>query len=274
MPSEELKKLAEELKASREEAEITLQHIASKTRIDLKFLSALEDGNFEVLPEVYIRAFIKEYVTFCGLDPIKTLEKYELAKQGKSYNLSAEIESEVEPTVESSKQKKQFTDDLGHQKKEATSNQNKNRIFVYGAIGLILILIVASYFLFIKNSPPEFVIEKPFDEVLKEQNQRYEIVEDKPIDNVTSDSDSLKLSIKATDTCWVNIKIDNTTDKEFILYKNTSILVKAVSKFDLVVGNSGGISLELNDSALALGGNKGERKTFSVDKDGIINPSN
>lgn len=274
MPSEELKKLAEELKTSREEAEITLQHIASKTRIDLKFLSALEDGNFEVLPEVYIRAFIKEYATFCGLDPIKTLEKYELAKQGKSYNQSEPIDSETEPATEKSKPKKQFTDDLTHQKKEATSNQNKNRIFVYGGIGIILILIVASYFLFIKNSPPEFVVEKPFDEVLKEQNQRYEIVEDKPIENVSSATDSLKLSIKATDTCWVNIRIDNTIDKEFMLYKNTSISVKAAALFDLVVGNSGGISLELNDSSLALGGRKGERKTFSVDKDGIINPSN
>ena len=44
-------KLSEELKASRIRAGITLQQLAGKTRIDIKFLEYFEDGNFSFLPE-------------------------------------------------------------------------------------------------------------------------------------------------------------------------------------------------------------------------------
>ena len=53
-------KFAEELKEARTKSQLTLQHIASKTRIDLKFLEYMEKGNFNFLPDLYIKAFIKE----------------------------------------------------------------------------------------------------------------------------------------------------------------------------------------------------------------------
>ena len=39
-------KLSEELKAARIRAGLTLQQLANKSRIDLKFLEYIEDGNF------------------------------------------------------------------------------------------------------------------------------------------------------------------------------------------------------------------------------------
>ncbi len=62
-----LKKFTEELKEQRERAGITLQNVAAKTRIDIKFLEALEDGNFNFLPDIYVKAFIKQYAKFVGL---------------------------------------------------------------------------------------------------------------------------------------------------------------------------------------------------------------
>ena len=83
MALEAIKKFAHELKFTRESKNITLQQIAGKTKIDLKFLQAIEDANFDVLPEIYIRAFIKEYSQTLDLNPKETLQKFDNARSGK-----------------------------------------------------------------------------------------------------------------------------------------------------------------------------------------------
>jgi len=52
--------------------------VAVQTRISLKFLEALEAGNFEILPETYIRAFIRDYAKAIGLDPDETIRRFDL----------------------------------------------------------------------------------------------------------------------------------------------------------------------------------------------------
>jgi cytoskeletal protein RodZ len=86
-----LNKFAEELKAARTERNLTLQQIAAKTRIDLKFLEEMEKGNFSFLPELYINAFLKEYVRLVGLDENLMLKKFAAAKSGKEFYEHEEI---------------------------------------------------------------------------------------------------------------------------------------------------------------------------------------
>ncbi|HET56278.1 MAG TPA: DUF4115 domain-containing protein [Ignavibacteria bacterium] len=274
MPAEELKNFGEELKEAREKAEVTLQHIASKTRIDIKFLKAIEEGNFNILPEVYVRAFIKEYAVHCGLEPKETLEKYDLLKSGKTLAKETTPVDDLKTQEEPEKIKKEFSDDIPQPRTKTSNNLNKNKILISVSAVIIFILIVMSYFLFIKNSEPEFVVEKPFEEVLEEQRQRFSIDEKNIPETSESTVDSLTLSFKAIDTCWINITIDEKIDKEFMMYRNTSLVVRAAQKFDIIVGNAGGVSIELNGNPLDFSGNKGERKLFSVNKDGLINPSN
>ena len=100
MSSEYLKQLSEELKEAREKSKLTIEQIFTKTRIDKKYLNAIENGNFSIMPEVYIRAFIKEYAKAVGLVPSDILSKYELAKEGKSYS-QTEVEEVVEPDKKS-----------------------------------------------------------------------------------------------------------------------------------------------------------------------------
>lgn len=63
-----LNKFADELKSKREESGLTLQQLATKTRIDIKFLEAIEQGNFAFLPELYVKAFVKQFAKTIGLD--------------------------------------------------------------------------------------------------------------------------------------------------------------------------------------------------------------
>ncbi|MDH7605836.1 MAG: helix-turn-helix transcriptional regulator, partial [Melioribacter sp.] len=80
MASEALIKFAEELKFIRVEKGISLQQISNHTKIDIKFLQKIEEGDFNFLPEIYVKAFIKEYAQTLELDPYDVIKKFVEAK--------------------------------------------------------------------------------------------------------------------------------------------------------------------------------------------------
>lgn len=68
-----------ELKSTREESGLTIQDIFESTRININFLEAIESGRFDILPDVYIRLFLRKYGQEIGLDPDDILRRYESA---------------------------------------------------------------------------------------------------------------------------------------------------------------------------------------------------
>ena len=69
------KELGEYLKISRENAEISLEQVQKQTKIRIKYLKAIENGDFSVIPggEVYIKGFLKNYADSIGLNQITFL---------------------------------------------------------------------------------------------------------------------------------------------------------------------------------------------------------
>ncbi len=66
-----------ELKALRESKQIHLEEIHKKTKINLDYLKAIEDGQFDILPKPYIRLFLKAYTVEIGGEPEKSLNQLE-----------------------------------------------------------------------------------------------------------------------------------------------------------------------------------------------------
>ena len=65
------------LKNTRIERGIELEEIQTRTKINIKFLNAIENGEFDLLPEPYIRLFLRAYSTEIGLDPKNILNEFE-----------------------------------------------------------------------------------------------------------------------------------------------------------------------------------------------------
>jgi len=66
-----------ELKNIRERLGISLQDIASRTRIHLPYLQFIEEDRFEKLPhEVYLRAYLAQYAQVMGLDASRVVQGY------------------------------------------------------------------------------------------------------------------------------------------------------------------------------------------------------
>jgi cytoskeletal protein RodZ len=273
-----LKKFAEELKEARKKSGITLQQIHSKTRIDLKFLEAIENGNFEVLPEVYLRAIIKEYSVFVGLDDKIQLNRYDLAKAGKLFNEEPITEKEEKESVKSHQIKKVFTGSEGAPQSASDDNSPKqvklNPKLIFISLAAIVLLVFV-YMIFFKASSGEIVTERPYDEVISENKNRYEpesntsktIASDK---SVFSSKDSLVLLIRSKDTSWVGITVDNSANiSDFILFPSQQKRIKALRNFQVTIGNAKSIEMSLNEKPLNFSGNYKEVKFVKIDSTGL-----
>ncbi len=263
MESYNLKKFAEELKKQRVKRKITLLQIKNRTRIDAQYLQAIEDGNFEVMPEVYVRAFIREYAESIGLDPAETLTKYESAKEGKAFKKEEEVKK-------SEKEELKF-EDAGIS--ETTSVPRKAfKPWMVPALtgGIVIMLVLIVYFAFFNSKDEIVVVEKPYEEIVKENKSRFELnAKESAPPKVETKIDSLNLKIVASDTSWIKVTLDGDSTKDFILYPGRSKRMKAMKFFDVITGNSGGVKFLLNGDTLDFKGAKGRVRHVVINKSGI-----
>jgi cytoskeletal protein RodZ len=70
------------LRRQREAREVGLREIAERTKISLRYLEALEENRFALLPApVFARGFLREYARYVGLNPDEVVNHF-LAAQG------------------------------------------------------------------------------------------------------------------------------------------------------------------------------------------------
>jgi cytoskeletal protein RodZ len=81
--SEELHKLGEVLRAARESRGVDLARVERDTKIRIRYLSALERGEYRELPgAVYTKGFLRNYGHYLGLDPEYLTDLYRLETNG------------------------------------------------------------------------------------------------------------------------------------------------------------------------------------------------
>lgn len=270
MASEALRKFAEELRLAREEKGITLQQISNRTKIDIKFLKKIEEGDFHVLPDLYIRAFLKEYLKNIEIDVESEIKKFELAKQGLTQESIADSkENEIEePTGKNSLGE---NDNLHESISQSDSAKPVvDKLYYYlGTSGVLIVLVVLIYFSFIRESVPEIITETPYEEYIAENKARYEI---DPVENPQTellDADSLNLSISTLGRVWIKITGDKKVIQEGMVQENQKLLFKAGEEFRVVIGNAGLANITLNNKSIGSIGNLGEIKNIIITEDTI-----
>ncbi|HLK42953.1 MAG TPA: helix-turn-helix domain-containing protein [Thermoleophilia bacterium] len=70
--------IGSELRAERERRGLALAEVEARTKIRVRYLAALEEGRYELLPgHAYARAFLRDYAEELGLDPSPALSELE-----------------------------------------------------------------------------------------------------------------------------------------------------------------------------------------------------
>src|SRR5687767_11788020 len=69
--------VGETLQAARERKGVDLYRAERDTKIRLRYLSALEDSDYDELPApVYVKGFLRNYAIYLGLDPDEVLDRW------------------------------------------------------------------------------------------------------------------------------------------------------------------------------------------------------
>jgi cytoskeleton protein RodZ len=260
---------ADELRAAREAKHISLSDLSSLTKIQLKYLRAIERGEFSFLPETYIRAFIRDYAKAVQIDPDAVTAKYEasMKKVEESARISepepAEPERIPPPPTDVPRHLLEVSRPLGPSLRELLIAQTSKKKWLPVAALVLLIVIVALVATLTTSGRKEPIAETPFEQVIKEKELASAGRSDSttagtiPSSHLYSLGDSLILEGRTSQDVWVRLAIDNDSSKEYLFRPNAVRTWKARQKFDVSLGNAGGIDFRLNGRELGTLGKSG-----------------
>lgn len=276
MASEALKKIADELKTAREQKDVSLQQIASKTKIDIKFLQAIENANFDILPDVYMKAFIKEYAQHIELDFQSILQKYENVRLGNPEQAvvpGVTVEADRKAAAVTVTEKKFDSIESAHltnttPDETSTKKQNVNYFYVGIIVVLLLILI---YVLFVKGSSPDIVQESFSQQVSNQDKPRFEMTKGNNDQTQLSLNveDSLRLSVQTLSRVWVKVSSDGKIVAQQVYLPDSRLNFAARKNFSITVGNAGVVKLLFNNKPIQNIGKPGEIRNLFITPDTV-----
>lgn len=236
---------SEELKNARISQEISLEDISAATRINVKFLQAIEDGEFSILPQAYVRAFIREYAAQVGINPEDSIKKYEQSTQLQNETLTSTTIAKI----------------------RLPKQKGASQTTVLTILAIIVVAGLIGALTFFRDDPEKKVDEIPFQQAVEETEKQP--TPDSSISIVNKPShqsllppaslsgDSLLLFISASESTWISLIIDEKVKSEILLLTDNSMQWKAAHNFKLTVGNAGGIKIKLNNKEVPSLGKRG-----------------
>jgi cytoskeleton protein RodZ len=288
----------ENLRREREMRGISLDEIASSTKIGIRFLQAMENDDFEILPGgIFKRSFIRSYARYLGLDEEQVIAEYQMTAQPK------ELE-------------------LGRLMFASSSNlpRSERRSFLMPVL-LAIVMLAGAYALFRYTHRPEEILpaspgvapsaaepetsspataggggETSETSTARAQNPPTSNSEssaggiqapDKQTSSGISESQPSPLSatpggaaagsdmvlqLAATQRVWVSVDADGKTALQRTLNPQDTQTVKAKDHFDLMTGNAQGLILTLNGETLKPLGRVGEVKKVHLTRSDVRLP--
>jgi transcriptional regulator with XRE-family HTH domain len=244
--------IGQELKRERELRGISLKEIADSTKINIRFLRALEEDRFDMLPEkFFIRGIIRAYASYIGLDEQSVLNTYLEGLQAREKQQGSEEDKRTEA----------IEDDESHPDKK------KNIFFFTLTVLVILALTVILYVVFQKDEEPlpssaeiQSLPAKPQEKSLTLPPITEEKPEIKPED--------LALEILVQQETWIEVFADQEMLDSGIKYPGDRLHYKARKEFLIHIGNAGGVAITINgQEGIRLGEPGAVRRDISITLD-------
>jgi cytoskeletal protein RodZ len=234
----------QELKRAREEKRVSLADIADRTLINIKHLEAIERGNTSILPEAYVRAFIKEYAAAIGLDGAETLRRFDETRRAEEVT-ARPVERALPPPPA-----KRPTFSL-----EPATFMTPRMATIGVTVVVIAVAAVFAWNLFSPGTRAP-VIEIPFQNVVKEQEDQSATAHPAPPPSPHR-ADSLTLFASVSDTVWMTITVDSLPPREYIFHPGSKPSWRAGNRFVVTLGNAGAVSFALDKRQLGKLGRRG-----------------
>lgn len=262
-----LESFGEELRKHREQRQMSLASISESTRISEKMLEAMEAGKFSVVPQAYIRAFLRSYARAIGLDGEETLRRYDA--------VNLEIRNAAEEWVNRAKAPSVKTPPTGGGTPDRASGLSLSSVVT----AVVALVAVAAIIYFVNRGEQEVVQEPlstvPFDRAIHETEATVSQPEQTPppVSHTPPAPDSLRLEIMTMDSVWVSILIDGARRGEYLFPRGRSRSWAARDQFVISMGNAGAATFRLNGKDLRPLGRRGAvARNILITQTGIQQP--
>jgi cytoskeleton protein RodZ len=124
--------IGETLRDARMRARIDVSEIEAKTKIRAKYLRALENEEWSLLPgPTFVKSFLRTYAQALGLDGKALVEEYRLSHEGLT-------DAALEPIVSSPQHGRSHGSGSGR----APGGPSRGYMVVVGVVGLLIVLLV------------------------------------------------------------------------------------------------------------------------------------
>lgn len=273
--------LGNRLKEAREEKGMSLDDLQAATKIQKRYLTALEEGNYDIIPgKFYVRAFIKQYAEAVGLDSEHLFEEFKKDIPN-SYN------DEVSEKLSSIKPQRELP--------KSASKALELLPTLLVALGVIVVIAIIYVIVQAVNGGGNQQAEGPKTE---ESQSKYDVSKDSPLtkenqqntdaqkDSAESDkekkdqqsdendkltikatasegssttyevsgSDKLELEVKASENSWVRVRDEKGSSLKEGMMKKGETFQKNItdqSQIDLRIGYAPGVEIKINGEVLS-----------------------
>jgi cytoskeletal protein RodZ len=271
-----MKEFFENLKQIRESKNITLNDIARKSRLSLKFLEDIEKGNLENLPKGYDRIFFKRYLKEIGEDKEEVWRDFNLFFGAGPLHDKLPYSSDIEK-----EEQKPSEQEFGDQDEENLKDKITKKVSILQSASLrlnldkihkyfwilftIVILSVIGYFayqqyLFVKSSPLE-VKEVSVSDYISEMQRQDSLLTRQIKENTkveTSSPGTLLVELHSVERTWIREVRDQSDTTDYILIPGLKRKIQASRSVQLMLGRADGVEIWLNGDSLGIMGQKNE----------------
>jgi len=208
------------LRRQRELRQVSLREIADVTKISIRYLEALEDDRFDVLPApVFAKGFLREYARYVGLDPDEVVNTYLTAQS------EAQPEEAAEPwTAPSRRSSLEWTSGL--------------LLALAVVLVLALVAVVAFYAERSRETPPPVppAIAAPSLAVAPQP----------VVPQTVAARARLVVTMDFAEDCWVEATVDGQRRLSELHVQGESLMLEADELVVLTLGNARAVRIEVN----------------------------
>lgn len=231
-------KIGEALRKARVEKGYSLEFLEEATKIRAKYLEALENEKFDVLPgQVYAKAFLRTYAKFLGLDMEEIIREF---LDGQNESRSDEIH------LEKDEQEAKFNGD------------GKKWKYLVAGLAVVTLLGVNAFYNTDRteeNKPdlPKSVQKPPATGKTAEPPKQAPEAGEQPA------AQGVKVILKVSDNeSWMQVVADGNTVFSGMVAPGEMKNFQAQEKIFLHVGNAGAVEVNVNGKDLGRLGEKGK----------------
>ncbi len=235
------------LRQQREMREITLREISDATKISLRYLQALEEERFDLLPAiVFAKGFLRQYAKYVGLDPDEAVNRFLVARRGDEPEPDEQEESSASPS-----------------RLPAAAGVWKNVVLVV----LVAAVLLALVFLIprLMKGGPSSGAGAPPPGVAPPEVQKPPVPAPPPPATIRDQHVPLTVTLDFRQDCWVEASVDGEPRVAEMRVQGESLQLQAQKKVELRLGNGGAVEIEVNGKPYAFDAAPGQVRHLEID---------